>query len=100
MNGEALGEGVVDAVLHKDAVGADAGLAGLPVFRSDAALERHLDIGVGFRIRVLVRGRNRRTVLDRPGSRISVPLLKLFAQTKVRAEFRADRVGRRASHSI
>ena len=50
MNGEALGEGVVDAVLHKDAVGEDAGLAGLPVFRSDAALGRHLDIGVGFRL--------------------------------------------------
>ena len=33
--GEALGEGVVDAVLHQDAVGADAGLAGMAIFRGD-----------------------------------------------------------------
>ena len=33
--GEPLGEGVVDAVLHQDAVGADAGLAGIAVFRGD-----------------------------------------------------------------
>ncbi len=33
--GEALGKGVIDAVLHQDAVGADAGLAGIPVFRRD-----------------------------------------------------------------
>ena len=44
--GEALGEGVVDAVLHQDAVGADAGLAGIPIFRGDRALDRGLDIGV------------------------------------------------------
>jgi hypothetical protein len=44
--GEAFGEGVVDAVLHQDAVGADAGLAGVALFRGDRALERHLDIGV------------------------------------------------------
>jgi hypothetical protein len=41
-----LGEGVVDAVLHQDTVGADAGLAGVAVFRGDGALDRHLDIGV------------------------------------------------------
>ena len=33
--GEALGEGVVDAVLHQNPVGADAGLAGIPIFRGD-----------------------------------------------------------------
>ena len=36
--GEALGERVVDAVLHQDAVGADIGLAGVPLFRDDRAL--------------------------------------------------------------
>ena len=44
--GESLGEGVVDAVLHQDAVGADAGLAGVAVFRGDRALDRGIDIGV------------------------------------------------------
>jgi hypothetical protein len=44
--GQPLGEGVIDAVLDQNAVGADAGLAGVAVFRSDGALDRHLDIGV------------------------------------------------------
>ena len=44
--GEALGEGVVDAVLHQDPVGADAGLAGIAIFRGDGTLDRGLDIGV------------------------------------------------------
>jgi hypothetical protein len=36
--GEALGEGVVDAVLRQDAVGADTGLPGIAIFRGDRAL--------------------------------------------------------------
>jgi ParB family chromosome partitioning protein len=44
--GEALGKGVIDAVPHQDAVGADAGLAGIAVFRGDRVLDRHLDVGV------------------------------------------------------
>jgi len=44
--GEALGKGVIDAVLHQDAVGAHAGLAGIAVFRGDGTLNRHLDVGV------------------------------------------------------
>jgi len=36
--GEALGKGVVDAVPHQDAVGADIGLAGVALFRDDRAL--------------------------------------------------------------
>ena len=44
--GEALGKGVIDAVLHQDAVGAHAGLAGIAIFRGDRTLDRHLDIGV------------------------------------------------------
>jgi hypothetical protein len=46
--GEALGEGVIDAVLHQDAVGADAGLAGIPTFRGDRALDRHLSLSRPF----------------------------------------------------
>jgi hypothetical protein len=41
-----LGERVVDAVPHQDAVGAHKGLAGIPIFRGDGALDRHLDVGV------------------------------------------------------
>src|SRR6266446_5000328 len=33
--GEALRRPVIEAVLHQDAIGADAGLAGVPVFRGD-----------------------------------------------------------------
>jgi hypothetical protein len=44
--GETPGEGVIDAVLHQDAVGVDAGLAGVAVFGRDRALDRHLDVGV------------------------------------------------------
>ena len=40
------GEGVVDAVLHQDAVGADAGLAGVAVLRGHGALHRGVQIGV------------------------------------------------------
>src|SRR5712671_3957928 len=40
------GKGVIDAVLDQHAVGADAGLADIPVFRGDRALDRHFDIGV------------------------------------------------------
>jgi hypothetical protein len=38
--GQPLGEGVVDAVLHQDEVGADAGLPGIAVFRGDAGAEQ------------------------------------------------------------
>src|SRR5258708_32767084 len=44
--GEALGKGVIDAVLHQDAVGAHAGLPGIAVFRGDGTLHRSLDIGL------------------------------------------------------
>ena len=41
--GEALGEGVIDTVLHQDPVGAHAGLAGVAVFRGDRSNYYHLD---------------------------------------------------------
>jgi len=37
--GEPLGEGIVDAVLHQDAVGAHTSLAGIAVFRGDGTLD-------------------------------------------------------------
>jgi hypothetical protein len=49
---EALGEGVVDAVLHQKAVGAHAGLAGVAVFRGDRAFDCHHLRTVGFEVRV------------------------------------------------
>jgi hypothetical protein len=45
-HGETLGKGVIDSVLHQDAVGAHTGLAGVAVFRGDRPLDRHLDVGV------------------------------------------------------
>ena len=43
---EAGGEGVVDAVLHQDAVGADAGLAGVAELAGQGAGHRLIEIGV------------------------------------------------------
>ena len=43
---ELLGEGVVDAGLDVDPVGADAGLAGVPELAGDGALDRLVEVGV------------------------------------------------------
>ena len=43
---EGGGEAVVDAGLHQDAVGADAGLAGIAIFRGHGAGDRLAEIGV------------------------------------------------------
>jgi hypothetical protein len=66
--GEALSERVVDAVLHQDAIGADAGLAGIPVFRGDGALDRHLDVGVVEDDEWRVAAEFEREFLDRAGA--------------------------------
>jgi|HubBroStandDraft_6_1064221.scaffolds.fasta_scaffold06721_7 hypothetical protein len=65
--GEPLGEGVVDAVLHQNAIGTDAGLADIPIFRSDGALDRHLDIGVE-PVKVSLRTVGSRSVWRQPRS--------------------------------
>jgi hypothetical protein len=44
--GEALGNGIMDTVLLRNAVGAHAGLAGIPIFRGDRTLDRHFGFGV------------------------------------------------------
>jgi hypothetical protein len=44
--GEAPRKRVIDAVLYQNAVGADAGLAGIPIFRGDRALYHNFEIGV------------------------------------------------------
>ena len=66
--GEALGKGVVDAVLHRDPVGADAGLAGIPIFRGDRSLDRHLDIGVVEDDERRVAAQFKRELFDRAGA--------------------------------
>src|SRR5581483_514392 len=66
--GEPLGKGVVDSVLHQDAVGADAGLPGIAVFRGDRALDRHLDIGVVEDDERGVAAEFERDLLDRAGA--------------------------------
>src|SRR3954469_3385732 len=44
--GKPLGESIVDAVLDEEAVGADAGLAGVAVLRSDGAFDGAVEVGV------------------------------------------------------
>ena len=44
--GQLLGEGVIDAVLHQHAVGADAGLAGVAVLRHHGALHGRIEVGI------------------------------------------------------
>ena len=43
---ELLREGVVDAVLHQEAVGADAGLSGIAVLRGDRAFDRRIQVRI------------------------------------------------------
>ena len=45
--GEFFGKRLVDTVLHQKAVGADAGLPGVAVFRRQSAFHRSVDIGIG-----------------------------------------------------
>jgi hypothetical protein len=74
--GEALCERVIDAVLHQDAVGADAGLAGIAIFRGDRPLDRCLDIGVVEDDERRVAAQLERQFLDRAGAlpRVRIPL--------------------------
>ena len=44
--GELLGKGVVNAVLHVEAVGADAGLPGVAVLGNHGAFDRRIEIGI------------------------------------------------------
>ena len=46
LGGELVDEGVVNAVLHVDAVGADAGLAHVAIFRHHGAVDRGVDVGI------------------------------------------------------
>ena len=45
-SGKLFGEGVVNAFLHQNAVGADAGLAGIAVFRDHGTGHGGIEIGV------------------------------------------------------
>src|SRR5262249_53583938 len=44
--GEFGGERIVDGILHEDAIGADAGLAGVPVFGGDGPFNGGIEIGI------------------------------------------------------
>ena len=44
--GQALGEGVVDAGLHEEAVGADTGLPGIAILADQRTLDRRVEVGV------------------------------------------------------
>ena len=66
--GQLRGEGVVDAVLHQDAVGADAGLAGVAVLGGDRALDRGVEVGVVEHDEGRVAAELQRDLLDRAGA--------------------------------
>jgi hypothetical protein len=95
--GEALGKDVVDFVLHQDAVGADAGLAGIPIFRADRAHDRHLDVGVVQDDERRVAAKLQRQFLDRAGALLHQQFANLgragegqFADDRVRGQLAAD----------
>jgi hypothetical protein len=95
--GEALGKGVVDAVLHQNPVGADGGLAGIAVFRGDRTLDRYLDIGVVEDDERRVAAQFERELLDRAGALLYQQFIDLgragegqLADGRVRGQLAAD----------
>lgn len=46
LGGQFFNEGIVDTVLHKEAIGADAGLAGIAVFRCNCAFDSGINVGI------------------------------------------------------
>src|SRR5206468_1971546 len=46
LRGQLLHEGIIDAVLGVDAVGADAGLAHVAVLRDDGAIDRGIEMSI------------------------------------------------------
>src|SRR2546426_308907 len=61
------GEGVIDAVLDVDAIGADAGLAGVAVFGRDRAFDRGIEVGIVEHDERRVAAELERELLDRVG---------------------------------
>src|SRR6516162_7094675 len=99
--GQPFGEGVVDAVLHQDAVGAHAGLAGIPVFRGDRTLDRHLYIGIVEDDERRVAAQFHRGLLDRAGALLHQQLADFgragegqLAHRRVRGQLAANLVRR------
>ena len=72
--GKLLDELVVDAGLHEEAVGADAGLAGIAVLGGDRAFDRAVDVGVVEDDERRIAAEFHRHLLDRrrPTSAISI----------------------------
>src|SRR5271156_3807812 len=66
--GEALGEGVIDAVLHQDAVGTHIGLDGMPIFPGDGALD-HRSISALSRPRTSISASFKRDFSKAPAGR-------------------------------
>ena len=102
---ELLGERVVDAGLDVDAVGADAGLAGVPELAGDRTLDRLVEVGVVEDDERRVAAQLHRGPLDRVGALLEQDLADLgragegdLAHGLVGAQLGADRAGAAGDH--
>ena len=104
--GELLDELLIDAGLHEEAVGADAGLAGVAVFGDDRAFDRAVDIGVVEDEERRVAAELHRHLLHRRGAFLDQQLADLgragegqLLHQRVGADLVADLAGR-AGHDV
>ncbi len=95
---QARGEFIVNRVLHEKAIGADAGLPGVAVFRGDGAIDRGVEIGVVEHDEGRVAAQFERDFFHRAGALPHQELADLgragegqLAHDGIRGEFAADR---------
>ena len=95
-----LHEGIVDGVLHINPVGADAGLAGIAVFRGHRAIHRRVQIGIIEHDEGRIAAQFQGQALDLAGSFAHQPGAHRgrtgegdLGDLRVVAEFLADRLG-------
>ena len=98
---EFRGEGVVDSVLDVEAIGADAGLAGVAIFRSGRAFDGGVDVGIVENDEGSVAAELERDFLDGAGALRHEQLAdfgrageRKFADDRIGCEFAADFDGR------
>ena len=104
--GEFGGEGVIDAFLNQQAIDADAGLAGIAVFRGHRAGDRRVEIGILEDDERRVAAEFHRNLLDRGGTLGHQHLADFggpgesdFLHRRIAGEFATDGAGR-AGHDV